>query len=515
MPIPPANHLQISRAQASELLLRKQWRLAEPVIRKVLSYEPNDPHATFQLASCLLLLRKLDEGIETARRAIYLNPSGAQTHLMLSLMHAARNEMEASIAPAMEALRLKPDYVSAYAALADAHCILHRWKDVMNWVAPGLAIDPNNQVLLGCRAKALAALGQDEESRQTMAQKLALNPASAFSHQSAGSTYLLLKQYDEAAASLLLSLAINPADAVTHRILGIVRFKQNKLQEARHHLQQAIALHPAMPSAVKWLKTIDAQEHWLNAVELANTDRHNEAETALVRVLEIAPNHPNARATLARVRLKQLRYDDALTEISQALKEHPNSGNANFVMAMVLDSRCDEESALVYARNAISLEPRNVAHYATASSILSYLERYEEAINILDQGMAAGCDNSLMRDVRAKALAGVGRGDEAKVLVAEYIAASPDKLAVHLSAGKVHMLLKEWAESEAYYLRAMEIDPANPACSYSLGRLYYTWGRFSDAKPLLEQALKGNPFLSKAREALEKIAAATSDLPLC
>jgi tetratricopeptide (TPR) repeat protein len=53
----------------------------------------------------------------------------------------------------------------------------------------------------------------------------------------------------------------------------------------------------------------------------------------------------------------------------------------------------------------------------------------------------------------------------------------------------------------------MELDPNSPGPHAGLGLIYMELGRYPDAEAFLKEALRINPWIRKARESLEKIAA--------
>lgn len=59
--------------------------------------------------------------------------------------------------------------------------------------------------------------------------------------------------------------------------------------------------------------------------------------------------------------------------------------------------------------------------------------------------------------------------------------------------GQDYVLLEDWADADAWTLRAVRMDPSNADAWYSLGRIRYTEQRFHDALSCFQHVLKLSP----------------------
>jgi tetratricopeptide (TPR) repeat protein len=500
------NPLVRFKAHATQLMVRKRYDLAEPAIRKVLSLAPDDPDANRQLASCLMFRRRLDEALEQIRRAVSLKPDAHASHVIMAAIHSMRSEYEQAIGPAMEALRLKPDYIPAYHALADACTHLVRWPEVLEWTSKGLAVVANHAGLLRCRSHALAAVGRNEEAILALEESMRLEPGNAVSHAAAGSTYWRLGRIDEAADHLSRSLAMDPANPQTHKVMGTVRLRQEKLDEARHHFEQALALHPGMIEAKNGLKRVEAQRHWSKAKYFMEEQRWNLAVEPLRKTLELNPKLPATRGQLARALFLSHRYQEARLEAEADVNARPGSAYAHFLLGLCMCTMEEYEAGMAHGDKAVSLEPGNPIFHSFRPSVLNEREKYQEALEAAEPGLAIDGAHAVLLRNRAVSLAGVGRGEEAKEIIFRGFSDNNEQSTINCIA-KIHFLLKEYSEAEVSCRRSLELDPNSPGPHAGLGLIYVELGRYSEAKPFLQEALRINPWIRKAREALEKVAA--------
>jgi tetratricopeptide (TPR) repeat protein len=500
----PKTPLQRYRAQAQELLVRKRYDLAEPVIRKILAIVPQDPNANRQLASSLMSLRRLDEALDQARRAVAVKPDSELPHVILAAVFAMRSENELAIPCYLEALRLKADFAIAYFGLADCCAQLDRWPEALEWAAKGLSLNPTHCGMLRVRAMALAAVGRAEESMQVVQEFFRLEPNSAASHGAAGSALRFMGRHDGAAAHLLDALAITPTSPQTHKVLALVRLQQDRLDDARHHFNQALALHPGLPAALQGLKKVEIRPLWQNGTSLMKERRFEEAENAFLQILAIDSGHPVARSELARAVLLQHRHDEALQLANEAVRLRPRYGFARYVLACVLGEFERYDESFEQVDEALRLQPDRARFYSLRPLIHIDLDQYAEALAAVDQGLAVQADQVTLLRIRAICWAGLGCQEDAIQAVATF----EDDFYAHLYAAHVYRLLKQYGQSEAYYRRALEIDQRSLTAQFGLGLVYFEQGRFAEAKPLLQESLRLNPHARRARNALSEITSA-------
>jgi tetratricopeptide (TPR) repeat protein len=288
--------------------------------------------------------------------------------------------------------------------------------------------------------------------------------------------------------------------------MGFVRLRQDKLDEARHHYEQALALHPGLSEAQIGLRHVEAQRQWKKAKYFMEEHRWNLAVEPLRKVLELNPKLPATRGQLARALFLSHRYQAAREEAEADVQARPDSAYAHFIFGLSMCAMEEYDAGMPHGDKAVSLEPGNATFYSFRPTVLNDLDKYPEALEAAERGLAIdGAHANLLRN-RAIALAGVGRGEEAKEILSRGFSDNNERSTINCAA-KVHYLLKEYSEAEACCRRSMELDPNSPGPHAGLGLIYMELGRYPDAEAFLKEALRINPWIRKARESLEKIAA--------
>ena len=135
---------------------------------------------------------------------------------------------------------------------------------------------------------------------------------------------------------------------------------------------------------------------------LLHLNRLADAETHLTSAASKNPNLTSAQASLAVLRVRQRRYDDALALLKKAIESDSKNYIVNFYYAYVLE-RADGDAAAVvtnapaekyetmrtYAKKSIELAPGYVEAYALLGRInLTAGENLDEAENILKKAIS-------------------------------------------------------------------------------------------------------------------------------
>ena len=83
---------------------------------------------------------------------------------------------------------------------------------------------------------------------------------------------------------------------------------------------------------------------------------------------------------------------------------------------------------------------------------------------------------------------------EMRPLLERALALDPDLAEGHAAQGQLHALERRWADAEASFRRAIDLDPSETIYSTELVlSVLQPWGRLDDAMTVLEAALKSEP----------------------
>ena len=187
-------HPEAAWQRAILLFQQQRHDLAAQELRGLLAQVPDHAPAHALLAQALLRTDQADEALDSAKRAVGLDPELDFAYGALAVVHWHRNEHEAAAAAIARAIELDPDDVHHRSTLAQVRIAQRRWDDALAAADDGLALDPQDTDCLNLRTLALARLGRGAEAAHSADASLARDPDNPYSHHTRG--VMLLHQGD-------------------------------------------------------------------------------------------------------------------------------------------------------------------------------------------------------------------------------------------------------------------------------------------------------------------------------
>jgi tetratricopeptide (TPR) repeat protein len=182
------------------------------------------------------------EAIQTALKAIELEPDYGVAHYNLGNLYAGQGRIELAQRHFEEALRLYPNYAEVHANLGQLIAERGDLADGIRYFQKAIDLNPSlgrAHLNLGV---ALAKQGRTEEAVRPLREAVRLAPDSVEYHYYLGSVYAELGRFDEAARAFNDALLVRSDFAPAHQSLAQVLSLQGKKEEARQHYQEALRL---------------------------------------------------------------------------------------------------------------------------------------------------------------------------------------------------------------------------------------------------------------------------------
>jgi tetratricopeptide (TPR) repeat protein len=262
---------------------------------------------------------------------------------------------------------------------------------------------------------------------------------------------------------------------------------------------------PASPTGEPGLDAGALGEALQHALGLARGGQAGPAETILLRILDLAPDNPDALQLLGMIARQAGRHAKAATLFRRSLAANPAQPHVHNNLGNCLLDLADPAEAAGAYREALRLVPG----YDEA--------RVNLAIALLGAEDAAGaCDTLaplLRRDPRnARAWATLGQArraagelDHAITAFRTSLALRPDHVPTLHNLG-VTLRLAGWRdEALALLARAAEGDPASPEIAYNLGHCLQDLGRIDAAIIAYERAITLRPTDRAAHQSLNDL----------
>jgi tetratricopeptide (TPR) repeat protein len=194
---------------------------------------------------------KVEEAIQTALKAIAIEPRYGVAHYNIGNLYAGRGQFALAQRHFEEALRIYPNYAEVRSNLGQLLAERGDLQAGIEQFRKAVALDPalfRAHLNLGV---ALAKQGNIDEADAPLREAVRLMPQSAESRLYLGSVYAAQNRFDLAAQSFKNALQIDANLAAAHESLARVLSAQGKREEAMEHYQEAIRLISARRGGAK------------------------------------------------------------------------------------------------------------------------------------------------------------------------------------------------------------------------------------------------------------------------
>jgi len=234
------------------------------------------------------------------------------------------------------------------------------------------------------------------------------------------------------------ALASNPGYVRARLALARTLIEEDKVPIALEELQRALEMQPVSP---------DTEFEAGRILEML-------AESRFARLQQLAPHSADVRELAGRQWEARGDLPKALAEYRAALSKDPARPGLHFRIGNVLWKMRDNEAALAELLSEIQRNPGHTLANLRAGQALLAADQADRAIPLLER--AARNSPEAKREL-GKALAQVGRRDEARKVLEEAAAALPRDESVHMLLGRVCRALGDEAAARREFSLHREI----------------------------------------------------------
>lgn len=338
------------------------------------------------MAAQLYSSGRLVQAIEVCRQIIAGKPGAADAHSILGVALNAQGKPKEAIASLKRAIKAAPKAATYRSNLGEV------------------------QRQSGNLADAVVSLQEAIE----------LDPGNARAYNNLGIARFDGRKYEEAAAAYRKAIELDPEFAEAQNNLGNALRRLGRIEEAVDAYQNALAVRERYPEAYSNLGTM-----------LRELGKEEQAEHALRKAILLNPKYVDARTNLATLYHHQKKDIDALRELGEVLKLAPKE-----VRALILTARCQIRrlnfaSAEQACRLALNEEPDNPEALTVLGMILHELDRYDEAVEVLEKADGLAPHNAETLGYFGVALKSVGRLTDARDKIVQGVEINPNMIAAY------------------------------------------------------------------------------------
>ena len=237
--------------------------------------------------------------------------------------------------------------------------------------------------------------------------------------------------------------------------------------------------------------------------------RNARAEEVLVEAAELAPKRKEIWRDMGRLYLNEKRYDEAAQVLNRAVALDANYGEAYHDLANLYSAqgRYDEAEAMLARleglldlsereetlEKVLEKDPDNVEARLALGRAQMRLGRYADALSTYKEVLSRTAPSTLTRWPRwSSSTCGRAMSSAAAHLAGKIAAHEPRGRRApeaHFTMGFAHAQKQRWAEAEAAFSRALDIDACYAKAHNALGNVYALQGDLEKAISAYRAAL--------------------------
>jgi tetratricopeptide (TPR) repeat protein len=208
------------------------------------------------------------------------------------------------------------------------------------------------------------------------------------------------------------------------------------------------------------------------------------------------------RATLWLEMGNRSQVQQAVSELESSVSRLPQNAVVRYNLGRAYWTKGDVEQARVQFRAALDIQPDYLAPQLALAQIQLSKGEFAAAIQMTNATLAISPGNSVARMLRASALKGVGKPDEARAELELILRNSPDSGEARFRLGVLELGLKNFPSAERAFQQCLHIPTNNITCLVGLAEVYTAQKQFDKAIKMLDAEQAKDPGKLEIRRAL-------------
>jgi superkiller protein 3 len=488
----------------------------------------DDPALFLSLAQANLAAGDREHSRQAVEKALTLQPENGDACAILGLIDLADGKDESAFASLQKATRLSPASVAPWKALAELHASKGNREAAVTTLRAGAESASDPSELLLALGRILIDEGRLREAHSALERALAARPEDTGVLTALAEACSGVGQTLEAEQYLTKAAAVSPALLPAVQPLASLLRSAGRLTEARSILERAIAADPQSPALLLDLGSLlvdmsrsssvadpSIPAAALSALQQAAAISGGEKDVRLQSLLGWAQIYTgkvteatarfgsllqsrdgltieqkvDAHKGLAEALLRSGDCPTAVHNLQSALQLAPADAGLRLRLADSLGASGLHEDALEIYRKFIADTPDNLSAVTGMAGSLLALNRVEEAAAALRQASELDPSNPEPAIRLAEIHLQSGDGNRARTELARALQlASPHDAGIALRAGRLLVALKEFAEAESIFAKALEQNASSVPLLSELGRTLRSSGKNAQAFGIFRRA---------------------------
>ncbi|HVS36368.1 MAG TPA: tetratricopeptide repeat protein, partial [Gemmataceae bacterium] len=362
---PDHAHAYCCRGMAYWRLDRYQEAVAD--CSKAIELDPKDANAWYNRAAGYYRMGQLDKAVADCSQAIALDPKDAAAWINRGAAYADLGQLNKAVADSSQAIELEPKYANAWSNRGVAYLRLGQPDKTVADCSKAIALDPKDAHAWSNRGHAYVNLGQLDKAVADCSKAIELDPKDADAWGNRGAAYADLGQLDEAVADLSKAIELEPKEATGWYDRGVAYVNLGQLDKAVADCSKAIELEPKFAAA--WFERGNAYG------KLGQLD---EAIADCSKAIELDPKDAKAWSNRGVDYLNLGQLDKAVADCSKAIALNPDLAEAHCNLGLALQGQGAFQAALTELRRGHELGSKNPRLASPSAQCVRQCERLIE-----------------------------------------------------------------------------------------------------------------------------------------
>jgi DNA-binding winged helix-turn-helix (wHTH) protein/tetratricopeptide (TPR) repeat protein/TolB-like protein len=161
-----------------------------------------------------------------------------------------------------------------------------------------------------------------------------------------------------------------------------------------------------------------------------------------------------------------------------------------WILAWYSLAKLDYDGAVASLATLTAKYPDDLEAYSLLAKVLTGQERWTEAFDVIERGLAIDPDAKDLHNVASSAATGAGRAGDALDAARRYVAVAPYEANARDTLGLRLQNLGRYDEAIEAYQEALRINPRFDIALAHMGNAYFAAGRYDDAAAAYEQFMR-------------------------
>lgn len=396
----------------------------------------------------------------------------------LGLLEEARIQLQ-------QAIQRDAACVEAYHYLTAVLRRQGKGQEAVQWLQLALESTPDEASVHFLYAELCNDLGQMVDAVQHLKQAIRLKPEASSPYVKLGEVFQRLGQAEQARLAFEEGLTRDPNSADAAAGLGSLLLGEGRMAAAIDFLHKALQENEQLHEA-------RLQLGWC----LFHTGRPRQAEVEFLRVIH--EGDPAflvaARFSLGRLYAHLGEHENAAELLKDVLERQPELAEAHHLLAGTLSEMEQHETALKHWMETLKLQPQREAELRPQLALCySRLNQHAVAEKLARQALDELGPRPNLYELLASIYMAQDEWELALQTLRKGEVLEPDSALISFQIGWAFENLEQGQQAEAYYSRALRLDPSLVEAYTGLGWLYYERGQYDVALVLFEKASELQP----------------------